>query len=155
MTGLLYYRTRFYDSQLGRFISEDPIGLSGGINSFAYVSNNPQNSSDPSGLFNEDVHFYLTYFLVTKFSCLTPNDARLIAEADQGTDENADTAPWLGISVAQAMRNANDHAFTSFVHLKLAEFRRTNHSHIGLGHYLHFLQDSYSHKGFSNMIFGQ
>jgi len=50
LTGLLYYRARFYDPQLGRFISEDPIGLAGGINSFAYVRNNPARFTDPSGL---------------------------------------------------------------------------------------------------------
>src|SRR5207245_10297535 len=41
LTGLLYYRARFYDPQLGRFISEDPIGLDGRIHSFDYVGNNP------------------------------------------------------------------------------------------------------------------
>ncbi len=50
LTGLLYYRARFYDPQLGRFISEDPIGLAGGINSFAYVGNNPVLYRDPGGL---------------------------------------------------------------------------------------------------------
>ena len=59
LTGLMYYRARFYDPQLGRFISEDPIGLGGGINSFAYVSNNPQNATDPSGLYEIDVHYYV------------------------------------------------------------------------------------------------
>ncbi len=49
-TGLLYYRARFYDPQLGRFISEDPIGLHGGINSYAYVGNSPVNYVDPLGL---------------------------------------------------------------------------------------------------------
>jgi len=49
-TGLLYYRARFYDPQLGRFISEDPIGLAGGINYYAYVANSPVNYTDPSGL---------------------------------------------------------------------------------------------------------
>ena len=49
-TGLLYYRARFYDPQLGRFISEDPIGLNGGINTYAYVGNNPVWANDPLGL---------------------------------------------------------------------------------------------------------
>ncbi len=54
LTGLLYYRARFYDPQLGRFISEDPIGLAGGINSFAYVGNNPVLYRDPGGLCPQD-----------------------------------------------------------------------------------------------------
>lgn len=49
-TGQLYYRARFYDPQLGRFTSEDPIGLSGGINLFAYAKNNSINAIDPLGL---------------------------------------------------------------------------------------------------------
>ncbi len=48
-TNLHYYRARFYDGNLGRFISEDPIGLAGGINLYGYVHNNPQNFKDPSG----------------------------------------------------------------------------------------------------------
>jgi len=41
---------RWYDPQARRFISEDPIGLNGGINLYAYVGNNPVNATDPSGL---------------------------------------------------------------------------------------------------------
>jgi RHS repeat-associated protein len=48
-TGLLYYRARWYEPKEGRFISEDPIGLSGGINLYAYVRNNPQRWQDPMG----------------------------------------------------------------------------------------------------------
>jgi RHS repeat-associated protein len=50
-TGLYYYRARYYSSELQRFISEDPIGFSGGsINLFSYVGNNPVNRRDPLGL---------------------------------------------------------------------------------------------------------
>jgi RHS repeat-associated protein len=49
-TGLTYYRARFYDPVVARFISEDPIGLAGGINAFAYVSNNTRTLTDPFGL---------------------------------------------------------------------------------------------------------
>ena len=51
-------------------------------------------------------------FIATQFSCLTKDEARLIADADQSTDENPDTAPWLGITVTQALSNADNHAFT-------------------------------------------
>ena len=49
-TGLYYYRARYYTSQIGRFISEDPIGFTGGINLYVYVGNNPVNKIDPLGL---------------------------------------------------------------------------------------------------------
>jgi hypothetical protein len=47
---LYYYRARYYSPELQRFISEDPIGLRGGINKFAYVENNPINKKDALGL---------------------------------------------------------------------------------------------------------
>ncbi len=52
-TGLYYLRQRYYDAGLGRFVSRDPSGNSGGLNLFAYVSQNPINLVDPSGLQDE------------------------------------------------------------------------------------------------------
>ncbi|MBS4095484.1 MAG: hypothetical protein KGZ83_01430, partial [Sulfuricella sp.] len=49
-TGLYYYRARYYDPLLKRFISEDPIGLAGGINVYGYVGGNPVGFVDPAGL---------------------------------------------------------------------------------------------------------
>jgi RHS repeat-associated protein len=49
-TGLYYYRARYYDPKVGRFISEDPIGFLGGDNFFAYVGNRPGGTRDPLGL---------------------------------------------------------------------------------------------------------
>ena len=50
-TGLYYYRARYYDPELRRFISSDPIGLVSGPNAYSYVENNPLRYTDPSGLF--------------------------------------------------------------------------------------------------------
>lgn len=49
-TGLYYYRARYYNPSLQRFISEDPIGFRGGINNYVYAGNRPIGRSDPSGL---------------------------------------------------------------------------------------------------------
>jgi RHS repeat-associated protein len=48
-TGLYYYRARYYNPKFQRFISEDPIGLAGGINLYSYVGNNSVNWIDPEG----------------------------------------------------------------------------------------------------------
>ncbi len=49
-TQLYYFRARYYDPALARFISEDPIGLGGGINQYAYVQDQPIDASDLSGM---------------------------------------------------------------------------------------------------------
>jgi len=50
-TGLYYYRARYYDPFIGRFISADPLGFNAGdVNFYAYVGNNPVNANDPSGM---------------------------------------------------------------------------------------------------------
>ena len=176
LTSLLYYRARFYDPQLGRFISEDPIGLAGGINSFAYVSNNPQNSTDPSGLYDIDVHYYLTYYLALKTNCFSDAEARMIAEGDQHSDEDLDKRPGWGNQTlnvgtgiplvipdpAQRLRNILFHTFGTAAQntaraaelLQLAS--KGGGNLFGFGTYLHFLQDSYSHRAFAgNETWGQ
>jgi RHS repeat-associated protein len=48
--GLYYNRARYYSPVYGRFISEDPLGVAGGINPYAYVLENPISGYDPLGL---------------------------------------------------------------------------------------------------------
>lgn len=52
-TGLYYYRARHYTSLEGRFVSEDPIRFSGGINLYRYAENAPTVHTDPLGLFTD------------------------------------------------------------------------------------------------------
>jgi RHS repeat-associated protein len=49
-TNLDYYRFRYYDPSTGRFLSEDPITFSGGIDFYSYVRNRPLDHVDPFGL---------------------------------------------------------------------------------------------------------
>jgi len=53
-TALYYYRARYYDPTIGRFVSQDPSGPTQGPNLYAYVYNSPTGSVDPSGLYSID-----------------------------------------------------------------------------------------------------
>jgi len=56
-TGLLYMRARFYDPEVGRFLSKDPVGLWGGdVNLYRYALSNPVNWMDPWGLWYLDLN---------------------------------------------------------------------------------------------------
>ena len=50
-TGLHYYNARWYDADLGRFISEDPVADPNNPNLYSYGANNPLSRIDPTGLF--------------------------------------------------------------------------------------------------------
>jgi RHS repeat-associated protein len=60
VTGLYHFRLRTYDPVTGRFLSNDPIGIAGGLNQYVFCGNNPVNFRDPFGLC-EDATLELDY----------------------------------------------------------------------------------------------
>ena len=49
-SGLFYNYFRYYNPQTGRYVTSDPIGLNGGINTYGYAGSNPVYWIDPYGL---------------------------------------------------------------------------------------------------------
>jgi RHS repeat-associated protein len=137
-TGSYYYRARYYSPEMGRFISEDPIGLAGGSNFYSYVRNAPVNWLDPLGLWRKDVHYDLTYELAL-IAGFSESEAHLIAQADQGLDDSIFTSPWNPFGGTQLH-------FMSPETAQVACAQAVNREDLGyLGQTLHMLQDTYAH----------
>ena len=91
-SGTYYNLMRDYDPRLGRYLTPDPLGLYDGVNLFAYVHNNPVSGIDRYGMYDEMVHYYVTYFLAL-VAGLPQDVARTMAIADQYVDVNDLTKP--------------------------------------------------------------
>lgn len=57
-TGLYYYRERYYDSTMGRFLRKDPLRFINGTNLYAYTMNSPTNFADALGLWRNPSNIY-------------------------------------------------------------------------------------------------
>jgi RHS repeat-associated protein len=99
-TGLMYYRARYYDASLGRFISEDPLGYAAGdVNFYQYTSNNPINANDPSGNFLQFVPAIVT---AARAALTVVNASRTATAVSQATTIGAGTS----VAVGGAIRGA-------------------------------------------------
>jgi len=54
-SGLYSFRARWYDPVTGRWLSNDPISVAGGLNQYAFCANRPVMATDPRGLASGDV----------------------------------------------------------------------------------------------------
>jgi RHS repeat-associated protein len=157
-TGLVYYGNRYYNPAQGRWINRDPLEEDGGLNLYGFVTNDPVNKVDPLGLYEIDVHYYLTYWLAIKTGCFTDKEARMIAEGNQKTDEDTATKPAFGGTEEQRKRNSlyhglHPHDHTPFLNAHWQNASK-NESLPLLGRYLHYFQDTYSHSGYIDPKWG-
>ena len=94
-----YDHARNHDHVLGRFLTPDRVGGAPASpqswNRYAYTRNNPLRFVDPNGLYEVDVHQHLTTTLALAAGISAPVAAR-IGSADQGVDEDPNTAPTAG-----------------------------------------------------------
>lgn len=102
ITGTGISHARNYDSQMGRFISRDPIGYSDGVNLYQYVSSQPIILNDPTGMWGKDVHYGKTREWAYD-SGMVFWAAVEVARADQGIDENYSTSPLPGGQLGRHM----------------------------------------------------
>ncbi|HUT14251.1 MAG TPA: RHS repeat-associated core domain-containing protein, partial [Thermoguttaceae bacterium] len=163
-TGLMYYRARYYHAQLGRFINRDPIAAD--HNLYRYVHANPVTRTDSLGLWDQDVHFYMTYY-IARALCLDLDEtvantnqsaASLIAWMCAYVDVDAKTRPVVDMTPAGARQNARYH----FPHLE-GKTVRPGTIYVGaevydaalkgdlasLGVQMHIFQDSWAHQDYS------
>lgn len=84
-TGLHYNYFRYYDPSTGRYITSDPIGLQGGLNTYSYVYNNPTGFIDTSGLFSTNPYIHLLASIKVALGITSP-----VVHAKTGTTSYAD-----------------------------------------------------------------
>jgi len=161
-TGLNYYGARYYDPVTGRFITMDPLLLNldkmsqaqrnaflsnpQNLNMYSYVQNNPVRYTDPTGMYGEDVHYDLTYYLCLQAG-LTQGQSKIIAYQDQYVDDNPDTAPNLTNYINNPETIDKYHYQSRAVAKQNLLDAIDSLSSPEVGKALHTYQDTYSHAG--------
>jgi len=106
-TGLHFYRTRYYDPVLKRFISEDQIGLLAGTNFYAYVGNNPVSAVDPLGLWSLSVSGYYGWGGGVSVTGEGFHIGSITFEGGVGLGGGVNFNPWGGKPDPNASSNSN------------------------------------------------
>ncbi|MBE0539125.1 MAG: hypothetical protein IH620_05385 [Ignavibacterium sp.] len=142
-----YFGARLYDSEIGIWRSVDPLNQY--QSPYTYCGNNPLRIIDKNGLYGEDVHHDLTYFMAIVVMGVSSTFASEIASANQGVDDNWDTASENPINTIVSNRNLHFLSQSSFgasVNLLKNTSRMSNSL---FGKSLHSYQDIFfAHAGF-------
>ncbi|BCB28145.1 hypothetical protein SKTS_30310 [Sulfurimicrobium lacus] len=166
-TGLHDNWHRTYDPNTGRYLQPDPLGYPDGPDAYLYAQGDPVNRADSSGMYAEDVHYYMTYFLALTAG-LSANDAWIIATADQTVDNvNPYTDAYPSVAAGGNLDAREKYHFTQ----TSTAFNPNNRQVVKLngyaintsspclkaqfyGEYLHAYQDTYGHRDQDNVPYG-
>ncbi len=171
-TGLHENGWRSYRASFGRYVQPDPLGAWVGGDARAYAGHDPINRVDPLGLYEVDVHYYLTYFLA-RAAGVSPQRAYMVATAAQAIDDDPLTRPetpgnfrardlyhfvMVGRDrVADASTRYFDPRSPQLDNL-LSAARASGASEcarvILFGEYLHTFEDAFAHRDENNVPFG-
>jgi len=145
-SSLYYCARRYYSPERGRWISNDPSGINGGLSLTVFVSNNPITSVDPYGLYEKDVHKYLTMFLAQSAG-INATDCKFSAqdlgrEAQQLDEEGDPRNPitggyWARLQYHFTTESRRKSMFDEAI--KTCKARDA-------GEFIHAFQDSFSHQ---------
>ncbi len=84
--------TTLTTAETGRYLQPDPLGYPDGPDAYLYAQGDPVNKMDPTGLYEMDIHYYMTFFLSIAAG-VDYEAARTIALATQYVDNNEATRP--------------------------------------------------------------
>ena len=147
-TGLIYYGMRFYNPDTGRFINQDPIGLSGGHNLYAFVGNNPMNSWDVRGmagttLYSDINHGQYSYgaYMTTMISSLVNHAFPSIYSGLSGfaidvLNETIEAAYFSDFTGMRHHQNGNDYYYIHGYMVPKREYEDVLNSPTGFDNYV-------------------
>jgi RHS repeat-associated protein len=146
-SGLYYFGARYYSPEIGRWTQRELLGWIDGPNMYAYVRNQPTNLIDAFGIYGQATHEDLTTILALHAG-YHDDLAAMVGHCNQMVDDlwPAEWLPWP----FQGRRNSRAYHFPSRGRLQRLKAEALDSCDpCDLGKYLHALQDSHSHGGYS------
>jgi RHS repeat-associated protein len=143
--GFYYMRARYYDPNVGRFISEDPIGFEGGdVNLYAYAGNNPVMMIDPSGKAAFWYHFADGYRAGSAMGRSTSESLKLGWAAMTPDFNELQNISWAHATTDDPLRSSQAVINEALIH---AENAWNSDNIEGMGLAIHIWRDIASHAG--------